>query len=335
MAAPGRLARSLLWRGCCRLAAPLAEASPAAPPPLPARALRHTPSTALWRPQAGARAAAALPLREEPLRGWRSALHTAGFSTEGSAGSGDPKEGGAGASPHEQRPVEGAHTTPEVEQERSAEGVGEAEAEAGPQDGSAAAPPLSFVFMGRDISQQLTKEDLIVTLGEADALLKVKDEQLQKLKDTLMRLYEEMEDLRDRTKREMELTKKYAIQDFAKALLDVADNLSRAKETVPADQLKDGLPLEEEQKTVKLLKSLYLGVDMTEKQLLQVFLRFGISRFVPLGEPFDPHLHNALFEIDDPTKVPGTVAHVIKPGYTLGDRVLRAADVGIVRKHGS
>ena len=79
------------------------------------------------------------------------------------------------------------------------------------------------------------------------------------------------------------------------------------------------------------LKSLYEGVTMTEKMLVKTFEEHGLKRIWPMDEKFDPNVHNALFEIPDPNKEPGTVAHVASAGYVLHDRVIRAAGVGVVK----
>ena len=73
-------------------------------------------------------------------------------------------------------------------------------------------------------------------------------------------------------------------------------------------------------------------MTMTSTMLLKTFEQHGLQRVDPLGEKFDPNLHNALFEVPDPAQEPGTIAHVQNYGYSLHDRVIRPADVGIVAK---
>jgi len=116
----------------------------------------------------------------------------------------------------------------------------------------------------------------------------------------------------------------HAVGNFAKDLLDVADNLGRAMGAVPVEMRQS----EDHQD----LKILYEGVMLTDNELLKVFSKHGLVRLEPLGEKFDPNSHNALFEAPDPSKEPGTVMHVAMPGYKLHDRCLRAAGVGVVRK---
>ncbi|NP_001140622.1 grpE protein-like protein [Zea mays] len=174
----------------------------------------------------------------------------------------------------------------------------------------------------------LSKEDLVKLLLEKDESLKSKDEEFKDMKDKVLRSYAEMENVLARTKRESENTKKYAIQSFSKSLLDVADNLSRASSVVKASFSKIDSSNDSDE-AVTLLKTLLEGVEMTEKQLGEVFKKFGVEKFDPLNEKFDPNRHYAIFQIPDPSKPSGTVAAVVKVGYMLHDRVLRPAEVGV------
>ncbi|CAI0379353.1 unnamed protein product [Linum tenue] len=176
----------------------------------------------------------------------------------------------------------------------------------------------------------LSRDDLVKLVIEKDELLKSKQEEFHTMKDKFLRALAENENVMERTKREAKNSKKFAIQNFAKGLLDVADNLGRAssvfKESfAKIDTSKDSAGV------VPLVKSLSEGVDMTEKQLGEVFKKFGLERFDPINEPFDPHRHNAMFQVPDASKPPGTVAHVLKPGYMLHERVIRPAEVGVTQ----
>ncbi|XP_062192076.1 grpE protein homolog 2, mitochondrial-like isoform X4 [Phragmites australis] len=174
----------------------------------------------------------------------------------------------------------------------------------------------------------LSKEDLVKLLLEKDESLKSKDQEVKEMKDKVLRSYAEMENVIARTKRESENSKKYAIQSFSKSLLDVADNLSRASSVVKESFSKIDTPNDSDEAVV-LLKTLLEGVEMTEKQLGEVFKKFGVEKFDPLNEKFDPNSHYALFQIPDPSKQSGTIAAVVKVGYMLHDRVLRPAEVGV------
>ncbi|XP_040383008.1 grpE protein homolog 2, mitochondrial-like isoform X2 [Oryza brachyantha] len=174
----------------------------------------------------------------------------------------------------------------------------------------------------------LSKEDLTKLVLEKEELLKSKDEEIKDMKDKVLRSYAEMENVIARTKRESDNAKKYAVQGFSKSLLDVADNLSRASSVVKESFSKIDTS-NDSAEAVKLLKTLLEGVEMTEKQLGEVFRKFGVEKFDPLNEKFDPNKHAALFQIPDPSKPSGTVAAVVKVGYMLHDRVLRPAEVGV------
>ncbi|KAK7300016.1 hypothetical protein RJT34_10847 [Clitoria ternatea] len=176
----------------------------------------------------------------------------------------------------------------------------------------------------------LSREDLIKLVTEKDVLLKLKHKEIGNMQDKVLRTYAEMENVMGRTRREADNSKKFAIQNFAQSLLDVADNLGRASSVVKesfskVDTSNDSV------EAVKLLKTLLQGVEMTEKQLSEVLKKFGVEKFDPTNEPFDPHRHNAIFQIPDASKTPGTVAAVLKAGYMLYDRVIRPAEVGVTQ----
>jgi len=142
------------------------------------------------------------------------------------------------------------------------------------------------------------------------------------LKDQLLRTLAEMDNLRKRTDREKEDTAKYAVTAFARDILAVADNLRRAIETVPGEareQLGD------------TLRGLVAGVEMTEKDLGTTLGRHGVKAVAPLDEVFDPHLHQAMFEVPGSGKPAGTVVQVLQPGYTIHGRLLRPALVGVAK----
>ncbi|KIZ05737.1 molecular chaperone GrpE [Monoraphidium neglectum] len=120
-----------------------------------------------------------------------------------------------------------------------------------------------------------------------------------------------MENVRQRTARQIENAQKFAVEPIIKSLLDVADNLQRAAEAVPAGVV-DGDEQLEAEKAQRLLKSLLQGVRMTEGVLINVFKKHGVEQYNPAGEKFDPNLHQAMFEVPDGTKEAGLVAVVTK-----------------------
>ena len=140
------------------------------------------------------------------------------------------------------------------------------------------------------------------------------------LKDRLLRTLAEMENLRRRTEREVADAKIYGVTSFARDMLSVADNLRRGL---------DSLPAEARESADAAAKSLVEGVEVTERDFLSRLTRHGVKKLEPQGERFDPNLHEALFEVPDESVPAGTVVQVVESGYTIGDRVLRPAKVGV------
>ncbi len=145
--------------------------------------------------------------------------------------------------------------------------------------------------------------------------------QIAELTDRLLRAHAEMDNLRKRTERDKEDMAKYAITKFARDVLSVGDNLQRATEAVPAGASEED----------PALKALVEGVSMTEREFLNVLERHGVKRLDPSGEPFNPHQHQAMTEVENREVAPGTVVQVYQPGYMLEDRVLRPAMVVVAK----
>jgi len=141
-------------------------------------------------------------------------------------------------------------------------------------------------------------------------------------KDRLLRTLAEMENLRRRTEREIADSRAYGIQAFARDILAVADNMDRAL---------GALDEELREKADAGTKALLDGVELTERELLKVLEKHGVKKFEPLGEKFDPNLHQAMYEVPDPSRPAGTIAQVVQPGYMIGERMLRPALVGIAK----
>jgi len=140
------------------------------------------------------------------------------------------------------------------------------------------------------------------------------------MRDRLLRALAEMENLRKRTEREIADSRLYSVTSFARDLLVVADNMRRALEAVTPELRASA------QSGVKALID---GVELTERELLKALEKNGLRQFTPLGEKFDPNLHQAMFEVPDATVPAGSVVQVVQPGYMIGDRVLRPALVGV------
>ena len=140
------------------------------------------------------------------------------------------------------------------------------------------------------------------------------------MKDRLLRALAEMENLRRRTEREVADSRLYSVTSFARDLLVVADNMRRALEAVTPELRAS---------TQSAAKALVDGVELTERELLKALEKNGVRQFTPLGEKFDPNLHQAMFEVPDATVPAGSVVQVVQPGYMIGDRILRPALVGV------
>ena len=160
---------------------------------------------------------------------------------------------------------------------------------------------------------------------ERDEEIIVLKEEAAALKDRLLRLAAEMENLRKRTEREKAEATLYAASNFARDLLSVADNLSRALQALPSDERDSAGEIE---------KNLIAGVEVTERELLNVFQRHGIRRIEAVGQKFDPNFHQAMFEIPTSEKPPGTVMQELQSGYAVGERCLRPSLVGVSKAEG-
>ncbi|MEB3702048.1 Nucleotide exchange factor GrpE [Candidatus Bealeia paramacronuclearis] len=145
------------------------------------------------------------------------------------------------------------------------------------------------------------------------------EEEVAKLKDQLLRTAAELENNRKRFDREKEDLVKYALTGFARDLLNVSDNLRRALETIQKETLEP------------TIKTMVEGVEMTEKEILTVFQKYGIQKVEPVGQAFDHNVHQAMFEIETDEHPQGTVVQMLQPGYTLHGRLLRPALVGVAK----
>lgn len=143
--------------------------------------------------------------------------------------------------------------------------------------------------------------------------------ELVALKDQLLRAIAEGENQRRRAQRERDEAVKYAAAGLARDLLTVSDNLGRALDAVPAGGGD------------AMTETLRAGVELVLRELAAAFEKHGIRRIEPLGERFDPHLHQAMFEVPGSEYPSGAVAQVIQPGYVMGERLLRPALVGVAK----
>jgi molecular chaperone GrpE len=141
------------------------------------------------------------------------------------------------------------------------------------------------------------------------------------LRDRMLRALADAENTRRRAERMAQDTSKYAVADFARELLAVADNLRR---TITAAEQR----APERDGDAALLE----GVRATERALMHGFGRFGVRKIDALGVPFDPTLHEAVIEVADESHPPGSVVQVLEDGFTIHDRLLRPARVAVAER---
>src|SRR3954465_1291293 len=170
-----------------------------------------------------------------------------------------------------------------------------------PNGAEAAAPETAQAETAPDPAAQLAKE-------AAD------------LRDRLLRTLAEMENMRRRTDREVADARMYGVTNFARDILAVADNMERALKALD-DEIRG--------KADAGVKALLDGVELTERELIKVMEKHGIRKIEPQGQKFDPNLHQAMLEIPDASVPSGTVVQIMQPGYTIGERGLRPALVGV------
>ena len=172
-------------------------------------------------------------------------------------------------------------------------------------------PPRETAPKAEAVPAEPTAEEKIAQL----------EAEIAKLKDAYIRAHAEMENVRKRTAAEIENRLRYALQPLASEILPAADNLQRALSAIP----QGGAALDD------TVKNLVVGLEMTEKALLDALERNNIRAVPGIGAPFDPHVHQAVQEIEDSSVPSGTVIQLFQPGYVLHDRLLRAAMVVVSR----
>jgi molecular chaperone GrpE len=180
-----------------------------------------------------------------------------------------------------------------------------------PEETEAAAPPSEAAANEND--------PLAAASAEKAALVAAVDE----LRDKYLRAVAEAENVRKRAEREIAESRAYGIAYFARDILGVTDNLTRALEAIDpeARATAEGT-----------LKALLDGIDLTQRELQKALEKHGIRRLDPTGEKFDPNYHQAMYEVPDLNVAAGTVVQVMQTGYAIGDRVLRPALVAVATK---
>lgn len=184
------------------------------------------------------------------------------------------------------------------------------------------APEETVLDEAPDAAEIDVKDIEIAQLKDIAATLM---EETAALKDRLLRTAADMDNLRKRAEREKAEATLYAATNFARDLLSVADNMSRALAAMPA---------EAREQADEATNNLLAGVELTERELLKVFARYNIRKVETVGAKFDPNLHQALFEMPTKDHPPGTVVQEMQSGFAIGERCLRPAMVGVAKAEG-
>jgi molecular chaperone GrpE len=178
-----------------------------------------------------------------------------------------------------------------------------------PQDDKAVAEELKGV-----------PEELLEKSGGEDELARLREE-LATAKQDVLYAKAETQNVRRRLEKDIADTRAYAATSFARDILSVADNLSRALSSIPAE-------LREDDK----MKNLVAGIEATGREIDKVFAANGISRIAAMGLPLDPNQHQAMIEVPSADVEPGTVVQELQAGYMIKDRLLRPAMVAVAKK---
>lgn len=158
---------------------------------------------------------------------------------------------------------------------------------------------------------EISSEDLIEKLNE----------EITSLKDQRLRVIAELENFRKRAEKDQSDALKYGISNFAKEIINVRDNIERAQSSI-SDEAKNN----------EAIKSVIEGIDLIAQSVVSTFEKIGIKKIESLNEKFDHNLHQAMMEIENEELEPGTIVQELIPGYTLHDRLLRPAMVGVSKK---
>lgn len=164
-----------------------------------------------------------------------------------------------------------------------------------------------------------TAAEAVNAPAQEDALAAAQAE-IAQLKDQLLRQIAETENVRRRLEREKQDASAYAVTSFARDILAVADNLRRALDAVPEAARAD-----------QAVANVITGIEMTEREVFNVFSKYGIAQVEALGQKLDPNKHQAMVEIPTNDAEPGTVVQVLQSGFVIKDRLLRPALVAVAK----
>ena len=154
-----------------------------------------------------------------------------------------------------------------------------------------------------------------------EELIEKLNEEITNLKDQRLRAVAELENFRKRAEKDQSDALKYGISNFAKEIITIRDNIERAQSSI-SDEAKNN----------EAIKSVIEGIDLIAQSVVSTFEKIGIKKIESLNEKFDHNLHQAMMEIENEELEPGTIVQELIPGYTLHDRLLRPAMVGVSKK---
>ena len=169
------------------------------------------------------------------------------------------------------------------------------------------------------VSEELKNKEEAETLPE-DLIIKL-NEEISSLKDQRLRAIAELENFRKRAEKDQSDALKYGISNFAKEIINIRDNIERAQSSI-SDEAKNN----------EAIKSVIEGIDLIAQSVVSTFEKIGIKKIESLNEKFDHNLHQAMMEMENDELEPGTIVQELIPGYTLHDRLLRPAMVGVSKK---
>ena len=169
------------------------------------------------------------------------------------------------------------------------------------------------------VSEELKNKEEAETLPE-DLIIKL-NEEISSLKDQILRAIGELENFRKRAEKDQSDALKYGISNFAKEIINIRDNIERAQSSI-SDEAKNN----------EAIKSVIEGIDLIAQSVVSTFEKIGIKKIESLNEKFDHNLHQAMMEMENDELEPGTIVQELIPGYTLHDRLLRPAMVGVSKK---
>ena len=184
--------------------------------------------------------------------------------------------------------------------------------------------------MEKDLNQDknhnqkpLDEAEIKTDSNDAETKDQTPEEKILKLEDKVARTLAEMENQRRRYEKEKEEAFEYGGFNFAREALNLIDNLERAKQSLLNDQ---------ELKNSEVLKKTLEHFDILNNDLISIFSKNNIKPIISIGKKLDPNLHQAMMEIEDDHKEPGTIVQEIQKGFTIKDRLLRPALVGVSKK---